>query len=636
VSLLRGDLAKVPALEALSAHSQRRPQIARSLDWQRIQALPVRWISREQGEALSAELTPDLTTAVGKANGLKLKWIQALALWEIYQGRGAYLGIPVGGGKTLLSYLCAYILGARRPYLIIPESLREKTFNEFGKYNRAGWVAPLPPPTLLGMKFMQQEHNLRYLHDVAKPDMVFIDECDLLRNFEAACPKRIDRYKADSIPMAEADGEWFIDVETWQAQRANALAETVGPIQEWARARGVPFICATGTGTRFSIRDFTHLLNWGREHGSPVPLDPDEQVRWANALDEQRAGSTKRRLRAGALLELLPGFEIPAEFRQTELAHARACFQFRLRGTPCVIITDESDCDQPLTINLVAAPEDPLINAAFDDFRLEWQLPDGQEIIDSLSFWRGEIEMGCGFFGKWKYPPPEDWRNARRAYFHTVKDEIKRTAWSLDPRDTAKAVAKALPDHPCVRAWLDIKDSFKPEPETEWISASVVDYAARWAKAHPRHGLIWVQSIPLGEAIAAACKLKYYGDGGEAYDGSSIEYAPDTCAVVSIGANTRGRNLQDRFCDGLVCGMPQSAEKLEQLIGRYHRSEQYKPVTWDFLMTSGGTRYAFDVATREAEFVLSSQAQKQKLLRARINDWTPPSDALRWVRKPAD
>jgi hypothetical protein len=85
-----------------------------------------------------------------------------------------------------------------------------------------------------------------------------------------------------------------------------------------------------------------------------------------------------------------------------------------------------------------------------------------------------------------------------------------------------------------------------------------------------------------------------------------------------------------------VIGMPQSAEKLEQLFGRFHRSGQTKPVTWDILMTSGGTRYAFDVATREANGVLSVQAQKQKILRARINDWQPPSSALRWIRRKAD
>jgi hypothetical protein len=622
------DLAPPPrALLSLG----RQPKVERSPDWERIVQLPIRHISRAWGEALSVELTRDLTTDIGKANGLALKWIQAIALWEIFQGRGAYLGIPVGGGKTLISYLAAYILDCVRPFLVIPESLMTKTRIEFARYAQQGWVTPLPPPTLLGMVQLRQEHNLTLL-DRLRPDMVFIDEADILRNWETSCPMRLDRYKAGSIPMVEEDGEWFIDVETWSETR-NVLAETVGPVQEWARARGVPFIVATGTGMRWSIRDFAHLLNWSREHGSPVPHDPKELARWSNALDEQsNAPGAKRRLRAGALLEL---FDVPAEYRQTELAHARAAFRMRLHCTPGVVMTDETDCDQPLTINLVAAPEDPEINTAFDDFRLEWTLPDGQEIIDSLSFWRGEIELGCGFWGRWKYAPPEEWRLARRGYFNTVKEIIKRTAYSMNPRDTAKAVAKAFPHHPCVEAWQAIKDTFTPEPETEWISASVVEWATAWAKAHPRGGLIWTSSVPFGEAVAAAAGLKYYGAGGEAFDGSSIEHADDRCAVASINANTRGRNLQHRFHHGAVIGMPQSAEKLEQLIGRFHRSEQKHPVVWDFLMTSGGTRYAFDVATREAEGVLSLQAQKQKILRARINDWKAPSEALRWVRKAA-
>lgn len=615
---------------------RRYPAVQRSEDWERIVSLPVRHVSRAWGERLSAELTPDLTTAVGKANGLALKWIQAIALWEIFQGRGAYLGIPVGGGKTLISFLSAYILECSRAHLVIPEALMTKTRTEFAAYTRQGWVTPVPPPTLLGMSQLRQEHNLTLL-DRVRADLVFIDEADILRNWATSAPMRLDRYKAGSIPMREEDGEWFIDVETWSETR-NVLAETVGPVQEWARCRGVPFVVATGTGMRWSVRDFAHLLNWSREHGSPVPLDPDELAKWANALDEQRSGSTKRRLRAGALLELA---DVADE--GSELATARSAFRTRLLTTPGVIIVDHEleeregvDCDQPLTLNLIAAPDDPDIDAAFETFRLEWTLPDGQEIIDSLSFWRGETELGCGFWGRWKYPPPEEWRTARRAYFQLVADVVKRTAYSTNPKDTAKAVAKAYPNHPVVRAWNDIKTTFTPEPEAEWISDSVVEWAAAWAAAHPRGGLIWTSSVPMGEAIAHAAGIRYYGAEGEAADGSNIEHVDDRCAVASINANTRGRNLQYRFHEGAVVGMPQSAEKLEQLFGRFHRSGQTKPVTWDLLMTSGGTRYAFDVATREAEGVLSVQAQKQKILRARINDWKPPSSALRWVRRTAE
>jgi hypothetical protein len=614
----------------------RYPKIERTEDWERITALPVRHVSRAWGEALSLELTPDLTTTLGKANGLALKWIQAIALWEIYQGRGAYLGIPVGGGKTLISYLAAYILDCVRPFLVIPEALMTKTRTEFAAYTRQGWVTPLPPPTLLGMSQLRQEHNLTLL-DRLRPDLVFIDEADILRNWQTSAPMRLDRYKAGSIPMREEDGEWFIDVETWSVTR-NVLAETLGPIQEWARCRGVPYVVATGTGMRWSVLDFAHLLNWSREHGSPVPLDSKELGRWANALDEQRAGSNKRRLRAGALLELAD-----TDVQGTELDRARAAFRTRMLTTPGVIIVDFEleeregvDCDQPLTLTLIAAPEDDAINDAFETFRLEWTLPDGQEIIDSLSFWRGELEMGAGFWGRWKYQPPEAWRTARRAYFALVKDEVKRTAYSMNPTDTAKAVAKAFPNHPVVKAWNEIKTTFTPEPEAEWISDSVVRWACDWAAAHPRGGLIWTSSVPVGEAIAAAAGINYYGAEGEAADGSNIEHVDDRCAVASINANTRGRNLQYRFHQGAVVGMPQSAEKLEQLFGRFHRSGQTRPVTWDLLMTSGGTRYAFDVAQREAKGVLSVQAQKQKILRGRINDWTPPSTALRWTRRTAD
>lgn len=628
------------------------PAVGYTEDWARVAALPTRDPSleamRARGEELSAELSPQLRRPGGNP-AAKLKWIQALALWEIFQGRGAYLGIPVGGGKTLISWLAAYILGCERAILIIPEGLFSKTQREFSKLAK-DWLGPCDVPgaatiTPVGVKLLQRDENVDYLDRMfggLGPDFVFIDECDLHRNQDSSPAKRLDRYR--DLPANE-DGT--LEVPDWPlnvghgAELEGLTDEQRDAIIAWCEARGVPYVCATGTGTRFSILDFSHLLIWSRGHAAPVPLDTEECAWWGKAIDEKskgQRGGYERRPRAGALLDLIalpPALE--AELTAAgagELGFARAKFMHRLRSTPGVIITDEEDCDQPLHFNLICAPEDEIINANFDAFRKLWELPNGQEIIDSLSAWAAEFWLGCGGFSYWLEQPPEEWRDARRAYAKRIRAIIEKTAWSVDPLDTAKAVAKAFPNDPIVELWRELKPTFKPKPAWQWESASVVNFAAQWATENV--GTVWVQSIPVGEAIAQAAGIKFYGAQGLSADGSDIEYAPgDRSLVAGILSNSRGRNLQDRFNRGLAVQCPQSGDMCQQLFGRLHRFGQLRPVQWDILITSGGSRYAWDMAEREAKFVHQTQAQKQKILRGTMTDCIFPSRALRWARKAA-
>lgn len=620
------------------------PAVKYTEDWARVRALPFRDPSpeamRTRGEELSQWLTPELRRADAEDPTAKLKWIQALALWEFFQGRGAYLGIPVGGGKTLISWLAAYILDCDRTVMILPKGLFSKTHREFAKIART-WVSPPAPIELLGFDDLRREENVTYLQRMfggKGPGLVIIDECDLGRNAEASMAMRVDRFKTESLPDEDL-ADWPTNIEHG-ADLDTLSDEEREQVIDWCKAQGVPFICATGTGTRFSILDFCHFLIWAREHSAPVPLDPEEQARWASALDEKAKGKpelTRRRLRAGALLDLI---KLPPERIQElkdygtgELGFARATFDYRLRSTPGVVITDEEDCDQPLHFSLICAPEDPIINEAFDFFRKEWELPNGQELINGLEVWAAEFWLGCGGYGYWNPAPPEAWSKARRAYFKRVIHEIRKTAYSADPKDTAKAVAKAHPNDPIIKKWREVKPLFNPDKHREWrwISSSVIKTAAKWARENV--GTVWVQSLPLGEAIAQAAGIKFYAAQGLSADGSDIEYAPgDRSLVAGILSNSRGRNLQDRFNRGLAIQCPQSGDMCQQLFGRLHRFGQTRPVQWDILITSGGSRYAWDMATREAEFVLQTQSQKQKILRGTMTDCIYPSTSLRWAQ----
>ncbi len=561
-----------------------------SEDFFRIRSLPRRLYDRAQAERDALTLTPLLTTAAGKAAGVALRPAQAFVLREFFEHNGAFASLKVGGGKTLISFLAPYVAEAKRPVLVIPESLREKTHREFAGYAQH-WVTSRPQPRIVGYRELTRVENLDLLERL-EPDLYIFDEVDMLANQDGSATKRVAR-----------------DID----------------------ARGVPALAMTGTSGRLSICDFSHFLAWTLKEQAPVPLDHDELEQWANALDEKQPRGGQRRLSPGALLELE---ELDDVEGMSQLGLARACFRKRMAETPGCVVLDDDDCDQPLTIVQTTAPEDSIIDGHFERFRVEKVTPDDWDITDPLSEWRFEQELGAGMHYVWDPRPPDEWRQARKAFAQFVRAIIQRTASGRRPLDTELAVKKAFPDAPSIVAWREIEPTFKPNSVPVWHSGSVVYAAAAWAEQN--RGLIWVQQVALGEAIAEVTGLPFYGAQGLTASGASIERdAGKGPVILSIGSNLRGRNLQDRWNDSFVIGCPQSAKYIEQLLGRTHRYGQSSPVTATILLTSGGSAYSFDMALREARFVLSTQGQRQKLLRAHIERATFKSKALRWVRKEA-
>jgi hypothetical protein len=270
-------------------------------------AITEREYDRTRAERDARELTPLLTTAAGKAAGVSLRPPQAFVLRELFErhehGQGVFAALTVGGGKTLISFLASYVVEAKRPVLVVPEALREKTYREFHNYARH-WITPKPPPRLLGYRELTRVENLDLLEKL-EPDFLIFDEAHKLKNQDGSATKRFARY---------------ID------------------------ATGIPVLAMTGTTGRLSICDFSHLLTWALKESAPVPLAYDELELWANALDE-RPPTFGRRLRPGALTRLA---DLDDTAGMSELGIARAAFQRRLATTPgCVYPDDDDDCDQP-------------------------------------------------------------------------------------------------------------------------------------------------------------------------------------------------------------------------------------------------------------------------------------------------
>jgi hypothetical protein len=602
-----------------------RNAVRSSPDFKRIVALPQREIDKDECEALSDALTPLLQTPEGKRRGVRLKPLQALALSEFADQRGAHLGLPVGEGKTLICALAPHMVGAKRAVLIVPASLKDKTYHEFHEYAR-DWKMPSPPARILTYHDIRNDPKLL---DKIKPDLIMLDEADAARAQERSAAQRLGRYIGHCKICAS--------ILTGEARKK--------------ACKHLPMVITmTGTGTRFSITDFSHFLIWALKDRAPVPLDPKQLAKWASALDEHKPGQwgMPKRMRPGVLVDLIPQKRIAkgqAAKKQSKYLFsddgawgglsdvdlAREAFQQRLRRTPGVIIVDGTACDQPLTIRHLAAPDDPEIDALFETLR-SGETPDGEVITDSLAEYRLESEMGCGGYYYFDPVPPDWWRIPRKKCFRFVRAMIIESRHTARPLDTEGAVIRAFRKHPIVAAWLAVKGKFKPKSKWRWVSGSTVYAAQEWSKKHT--GLIFTRQQAVGSAIAEVTGLHYYGAQGKNADKTPIEKAdPTKSAVLSFNANLRGRNLQ-AWNRMLIVGCPQAATELEQWLGREHRYGQLRGVIADILMTSGGSLYAFEMAEREASFVFATQGQRQKILRADVKRLDGlPSESSRWVKK---
>lgn len=598
-----------------------------SRDFARIQALPVREVTRERGEQLADYYTPLLVTERGRTHsmrGLKevaipsrLNWLQAYAIHEFIRRRGGYFQLPVGTGKTLITFVLPYAMSAAvapvlRPVLVVPVNLIEKTRIEFNRL-ALHWQSPPNPFTIMGLRRLTSEKNVDLLERI-KSDLYLLDEVDQLSNQESSMAKRLAR---------DID-ERLIDTGAF-----------------------------TGTGGRFSILDVSHFLTWALKEHAPVPLEEHipglrEVEVWASALDEKTPGEWSRGTRStrpGVLLDLID-LDVDAELQAEndaallngeepfyengldELSLARLIFRKRLQSTEGCIISNHDSCDKALTIKMHTAPEDRAIERAFVDFR-RMRLPNGDVIEDSIVYWSQARNLGKGFFREWIEPPPDWWNEPRKAYFKLCEKIIRRTAWTGTPLDTRRAVHNAFPDAPEVLEWEAVKDEWEGETQVVWLSSSVAEHMAEWATK--RHVLAWDCSVDFCEAVAELAGLPFFGEKGEDSRGRSIEtHDGATSVVLTTGANLRGRNLQDRWHENVIAGGLQSARDLEQWFGRTHRFLQEHDVVANILLTSGDSLYSFDRASVEARFVLQTQGHRQKLLRAAKERCALPKGTARW------
>lgn len=319
---------------------------------QRIAALPRRVWTEEEGLRLAEEMTKELKT---KGGTKKLRSVQAVSLLEMMEVGGAFCPQRVGAGKSLTSYLAPAVLEARRPILLLPASLVQKSWNE-----RRVWSEHFHLPTNLqlisyeSLGLVQNERRLEYI----LPDLIVADECHFLKSSRAGRTRRIARYM-------------------------HAHPET-------------KFVALSGTVLRSSLMDLEHIMRWCLKDRTPLPATKDEVTTWAEALDEKVNPMSRRR--PGALMRLGPCPEGATD----EITAARRVFQSRLLETRGVVASSKTDgvtCS--IRVQALEYQLSTIMEGHFHTLRTLWETPCGKAFSEATEFRMHARELGLGFSYTW-------------------------------------------------------------------------------------------------------------------------------------------------------------------------------------------------------------------------------------------
>lgn len=537
-----------------------------SAELTRIARLPTRVWSESEAEQLADDMTAALKTERGT---MRLRPVQAVALYEIGTLGGMLGNIPVGGGKTLVSLLTPVVLFAERPLLVIPAKLKRKTQREM-EILRQHWKLPkflrIESYEILGRK------SAATLLENFAPDLLIFDEAHRVRNPKAAVTRRVRR--------------WML-----------AHPET----------KCVPM---TGTLIKRSLHDCAHLSLWslGKDK-SPLPVLYKDLEAWADALDERKGQI--RRADPGAL-QIFCTPEDRAKFNKTQDQEtrrdlARVGFRRRFIETPGVVAVGGSGVDSSLSVIEVNPPESPEIEEAFEILRWQWETPDGWTIPDGLTMSRHAYELSLGFYYKWDPRPPEDWLNARRAWHKFVRVVLKHSR----TLDSELQVREAYPNEPVLLNWKALQQTFEPNTVPVWINDSVIDWCLDWAQDNK--GIVWVGHKHFGARLQSR-GLMYYGGAGLSSSGRYIEdHPPGQPFAASIRSNAEGRNLQ-AWSKSLVTFPPANGPQTEQLLGRTHRPGQEADETsYEWLVGCLEHALAFHQAVADCKLAQMT-GEDQKLL----------------------
>lgn len=587
-----------------------------------------------------------LTNALRTPRGTQQLWTrQAIALTELAHQKGAFIPVKVGGGKTLISLLAPRMVACRRPLLLVPASLKQKTI-EARRVAAQHWRLH-PNLRLESIEWLSNKNNAKFLL-AYQPDMIIVDEAHYLKDRKSSRTSRMLQY-----------------------MRAHP---------------GTVFVAMSGTFLHQGVDDFAHISAWCLKDRSPVPTDYPNLMEWVGATSPERYGVV--RMDAGALSQL----------QKTPTQPIREAIRDRIVETAGVIASQDTPIDAPLNISYTLVEIDlGSRESAWDRLRDEAVTPDGRECVEQLDVYRHARELGLGMFYTWwnvgrlrsamqrfdpdmfarvgrhlraepsrilevvvrtsgqlrtfadaltgspawdafvrsvqREPPlaeryasmaqfalgPPEWLEARSSWASAARQLVKRFP-GLDSIGMAKDWAhenQAAPEHKILQAWEAVRGDYEPVTYPVWLSSQAIDYCSAWSK-RTDNSIIWVHHQHVGHALENA-GIPYFGSGGYRANGEYLSTTNHARIAASISACKEGFHLV-RYTNNLVTSPRASGAIWEQMLGRTHREGQTSAVNVEVLLTCGEDVAAFGRARARARLIQDIQGQPQKLMHANYGE----------------
>jgi hypothetical protein len=524
---------------------------------QRIAQLPRRQWEQDEVKGLGSmtELVKAMTGYLKTEEGEQELWpVQAKALQEAHDFGGLFGPIPVGLGKTLITFLAPVLMESRWPLLVVPGRLRDKTHREFAEL-REHWQAH-PDIRVVSYEKISREGGTLYLRE-RHPDLIIFDEVHRLKNKNAAVTRRFVQW-----------------LKNHPQTRVIALS---------------------GTITKRSLLDFVHVLRWCLpELQQPLPRAQIELESWAAAVDVIKPHEQRMQGGVGSLVRLCDEQE-----KTQGRDGVRSAVRRRIQETSGVVACQARGVDASLNIQLhqvdgyneniqqlargllegVKPNGDPITD-------IDLAKPNGDPITDNdlATRWRTFRTLTSGFWYDWDPSPPKEWLQCRRAWKAVVRDVLEQHLPGLESEALVAKAAKA--DRLDVwkkrryLEWVAVKNTYEPNVVPIWEDDRMIKEVAHWVRRGHR-GIIWVCETALGARLERDLGLPYYHRMGLNRAGEPIEAAQpgDGCIVASVGSNSEGRNLQIWNENLITTPMP-TGQEFEQLLGRTHRPGQDADEVW--------------------------------------------------------
>lgn len=559
-------------------------EVEDSEDFQRIKRLP----RRRWEEWCEAQNYVEIMTArfrkPGSGSTDKLRPVQAASLVEAYKVGGLFGPQRVGAGKTLTSLLCALVMNARTPVLLLPAMLLEKTRRDMADLSTR-WLIPATIKMMSYESLGRKEHKNDL--DEYHPDLIIADEAHRLKSSTAGVTKRVKRYMG-----------MYPDTK---------------------------FVALSGTILRKSLDEYVHLMHWCLKRGAPIPFDLKARQQWQGCLDPKHIDASLANS-PGVLKQLCNTAELDV-FRSDPMKAVRTAFRRRVNETPGVVATEEGAMSMSLLIDsrVVIMPEKAMKAAIFElkEYRVR---PDGIDVLDGLELQRHLREMACGFYYRWNPAPPLSWREARSKWAQFVKKFLKNNPQFETAGEVVDQILKGHVVCPEYSAWMVEREKpqadgkkFEIVNEAVFISDAVIDACIQWIneeKSNP--GIVWSEHSAFARRLAKKAGIPYYGreglDANDVYIENHLSVYPGMSLVASRPANGTGKNLQKMFNRGLMPVSPQSASDWEQTLGRTHRDGQPEDEVRNTLLITMQEQIQWLNSTRaQARNISDTVGQEQKL-----------------------